>query len=244
MALPAESCFSLIAYDKKTGEMRWKGGDQQASYASPALGTLCGMRQIVIVNEKTVSGHRPDDGSVIWSYPWPGESYARASVSQGVILPGDRVLLSKDYGIGAELIQLTPVDEKTLQANRVWYKNRVLKTKFTNVVVLNDFIFGLSDGILECVTLDDGESCWKDRRRGSFGHGQILAVGDVILVQAESGEVVMVEPNPKELVELGRFTPLSDQTWNNLTLYGSYLLVRNAVEAACYELALRDVAKQ
>ena len=55
-------CFSLIAYDKTTGEIRWKGGDEQASYASPALGTLCGMRQIVIVNEKTVSGHRPEDG--------------------------------------------------------------------------------------------------------------------------------------------------------------------------------------
>ena len=161
-----------------------------------------------------------------------------------MILPGDRVLLSKDYGIGAELIQLAPADEKTLQANRVWYQNRVLKTKFTNVVVLDDYIYGLSDGILECVALNDGKSCWKDRRRGSFGHGQILAVGDVMLVQAESGEVVMVEPNPKELVELGRFTPLSDQTWNNLSLYGAYLLVRNAVEAACYKLPLRDAPKQ
>ncbi len=234
-------CFSLIAYDKKTGEVCWKGGDAQASYASPAVGTLCGLRQIVIVNEDTVSGHHPEDGRTIWSYPWPGESFARASASQAVILPGDCVLLSKDYGIGAELIHLTLVDDKTLRADRVWYENRVLKTKFTNVVVAHDHIFGLSDGIFECVALEDGKSQWKDRRRGRFGHGQILAVGDVILVQAESGEVIMVEPNPKELVELGRFAPLSDQTWNNLCLYGPYLLVRNAVEAACYQLPLRDV---
>ncbi len=46
----------------------------------------------------------------------------------------------------------------------------------------------------------------------------------------------MLEANSDKLVELGRFPALSDQTWNNLCLYGPYLLVRNAVEAACYEL--------
>ena len=116
----------------------------------------------------------------------------------------------------------------------------VLKTKFTNVAIRDGFAYGLSDGILECIEVDTGKRRWKNRRGGDFGHGQILLVGDVILVQAESGDVVMVEANPVELVELGRFPALSDQTWNNLCLYGRYLLVRNSVEAACYELPLRD----
>jgi outer membrane protein assembly factor BamB len=65
-------------------------------------------------------------------------------------------------------------------------------------------------------------------------------VGDVLLVQAETGEVIMLEANSDKLMELGRFPALSDQTWNNLCLYGRYLLVRNAVEAACYELPLKS----
>ena len=34
-----------------------------------------------------------------------------------------------------------------------------------------------------------------------------------------------------------RFAALAGQTWNNLCLAGRRLLVRNAEEAACYELA-------
>jgi outer membrane protein assembly factor BamB len=84
---------------------------------------------------------------------------------------------------------------------------------------------------------------WKGKRRrqGDYGQGQVLAVGDVILVQAEEGEVVMVDATSKELVELGRFPALTGQTWNNLCLYGKYLLVRNSEEAACFELALEEL---
>jgi outer membrane protein assembly factor BamB len=67
----------------------------------------------------------------------------------------------------------------------------------------------------------------------------LLLVGDSLLVQAESGEVVMLDPSGETLKEWGRFPALTDQTWNNLCLYGRFLLVRNAVEAACYELPLR-----
>ena len=44
-------CSSLAAYDKNTGALRWKGGDSQVSYASPSLSHLCGVPQVVIVNE-------------------------------------------------------------------------------------------------------------------------------------------------------------------------------------------------
>ena len=64
-------------------------------------------------------------------------------------------------------------------------------------------------------------------------------MGDVILVQAEEGEIVMVEASPEGLHELSRFPALHGQTWNTLCLYGKYLLVRNSEEAACYELELR-----
>lgn len=230
---------SLAAYDKVTGEVRWKGGSEQVSYASPSYVTLCGVPQILIVNESSVSGHRPEDGTVLWSHPWPGHSNMNASASQAVVVADNRVLLSKDYGTGAALIELTAKENAAWDTTEVWKRVGSLKTKFTNVVVHEGLVFGLSDGILECVQLSDGKPKWKDRRRGDFGHGQLLLVGDTLLVQAESGEVVMLDPSGESLRELGRFPALSDQTWNNLCLSGRFLLVRNAVEAACYELPIR-----
>jgi outer membrane protein assembly factor BamB len=237
-------CHSLAAYDAESGELRWKGGTEQVSYSSPTLTTLVGKRQIVIVNESSVSGHVPETGELLWSHPWSGSSTSSASASQAVPLPDDRILLSKGYGRGAELIQIEPGNDSQLKASTLWDNSRVLKTKFTNVVVLGDEIFGLSDGILECVRLSDGGRLWKDRRRADLEHGQLLSVGDVLLAQAESGDVVMFEPHPLEYRELGRFTALSDQTWNNLCLYGPYLLTRNSVEAACFKLPVLEEVEQ
>ena len=66
----------------------------------------------------------------------------------------------------------------------------------------------------------------------------MILVEDLLLVQAESGDAVLLEANPTSHVELGRFRALGGRTWNNPTLVAPYLLVRNDREAACYELPL------
>ena len=76
---------------------------------------------------------------------------------------------------------------------------------------------------------------WKG---GRYGQGQVLRVGGFLLVQAESGEVVLVDAAPGRHSVHGRFPAIEGQTWNNPCLAGSLLLVRNAEEAACYELPL------
>jgi outer membrane protein assembly factor BamB len=65
-----------------------------------------------------------------------------------------------------------------------------------------------------------------------------LLVGEVLLVQAESGEVVLVNPQPDQLCEITRFVALSSKTWNPPALAGEYLLVRNDKEAACFRVPI------
>jgi outer membrane protein assembly factor BamB len=147
------------------------------------------------------------------------------------------VLLSKGYSVGAKMLQVKH-DNGRWSAEMLWESMRVMRTKFTNVAIVGDHAYGLNDGLLECVQLENGEHAWRGKR---FGHGQVLAVGDVILVMTEnSGEVVMIAASPDKYEELGRFTALEGQTWNTLCVAGKYLLVRNSQEAACFELKLRE----
>jgi outer membrane protein assembly factor BamB len=229
---------SLAAFDKRTGVLLWNGGNSQISYSSPNLATLAGVRQILIVNEKTASGHDPKTGKVLWEFEWPGRTNGDPNVSQAVPIAPDCVLLSKGYGGGAALVQLIPAKDGAFIAQAIWKSPRVLKTKFTNAAVLNGYAYGLSDGILECVNLATGQSKWK---QGRYGHGQILRVGDLLLVSSEQGEILLVEATPdRPNSVLGRFQAVEGITWNNPALYGPYLLVRNAEEAACYKLPLEE----
>ncbi len=229
---------SLVAYHKKTGEEVWRGGEEQISYSSPAVATLGGMHQILIVNEASASGHDPATGEVLWWHPREGYTNGHANVSQAVAVAPDRVFLSKGYGLGGELIRLVPMGDGTFDTDTIWQDSRVMRTKFTNVAIKDDYVYGLSDGILECIELATGERRWKG---GRYKHGQILLVGDLLLVLSEAGEMFLVEATPQRKNNvLGQFQAIEGKTWNNFALYGWRLAVRNGEEAACYQLPLAD----
>lgn len=232
---------SLAAYRMDTGTLVWEAGERQISFASAQVATLAGVRQILIVNEDTLSGHDPGSGAVLWEHPWPGNTSSNASSSQAVPVFPDKVFVSKGYGGGAALLRLIPGADGTLQVEEEWADSRVMRTKFTQVVIRDGYVYGLSDGILECIRLSDGKRMWKG---GRYQHGQILGVGEHLLVLTEDGEVVLVKASPEEGNRvLGRFQSVMGPTWNNLALYGDLLLVRNSREAAAWRLPLLDGAE-
>ena len=226
----------LAAYDAKTGERKWTSGVAKASYASPLLTTLAGKRQIVMVNDTTVEGYEVADGKILWTYTWQN---APAKASQPPVLPGDRLLLTAGYGVTGVLLQVKRDGDKW-SAEESWTTNH-MRTKFTTPVVRDHYAYGLDDGALTCIDLDaDGKQMWQAGRPGTpnrYGHGQVLLVDDLLLVQAETGEVVLAEASPKDFHKLGELPAFKSKTWNNPALAGGRLFVRNDQEAACYELA-------
>ena len=143
-------------------------------------------------------------------------------------------IISSGYGTGSELLQIKKEDDGKWLASGIWKSIR-LKAKFTNVVVRDGFIYGLDDGILVCLDASDGSLKWKE---GRYGHGQVILSGSLLLVTDENGDVVLVEPVPREHRELTRFPALHGKTWNPPALAGEFLIVRNDKEAACYRLPL------
>jgi hypothetical protein len=69
-----------------------------------------------------------------------------------------------------------------------------------------------------------------------------LLIDDLLLIQAESGEVFLVDADPAGHRERARLAALSSRTWNNPVLAAPYLLLRNDREAVCYELAVAELA--
>lgn len=227
--------ISLVAYDRTNGDQKWIAGTEQISYASPQLIRLGDRNAVITVNEGHVAAYEIITGHQLWQSVWPGHSNSDASCSQPHILAGDSFFISKGYGIGSAVFSFSQ-SNSDWTVKPVWQQSNLLKTKFTNVAIHNGYAYGLSDGILECVELSSGKRMWK---QGRYGQGQLLRVGATLLIQAESGEVVAVPATPEKPSELSRFPALNGQTWNNLCLSGNNLLVRNAEEAACYEVSIQ-----
>ncbi len=232
---PQGQVASLGAYDKKTGEPVWTAGSRLFNMASPQYVRVGGVEQILMVNDGAINGYDLETGRELWGFDWPGKTSGDSSVSQVWAVDGDRIFASKGYGHGATLKKLNlDREDGSFGVETVWESSRVMRTKFTTPLLHEGHVYGLSEGILECIDVETGERVWK---RGRYGHGQMLLAGDVLVILTEEGEVVLVEATPERRDNvLARFEAIEGQTWNTFALSGDRLVVRNGREAAVYRL--------
>jgi outer membrane protein assembly factor BamB len=218
----------LAAYRLVDGEPVWRSGPGEASYGSPVLvGTPAGS-QILCVFSDRACGFDPATGKELWSWT-EGFRGAPANVANPVFLPPNRVLVGIGYGVGSTMLQTEAGKPPVI----LWESLR-MKPKFTNFVVRGNRAWALDEGRLACLDLDTGKSLW---RGSSYGHGQMLGAGGVLIVQSERGEVVVAAADDQEERVLARIPALSSKTWNQPCLAGTLLLVRNDREAICFELS-------
>jgi len=223
---------SLLAFNVADGNRLWTGGASAPSYSAPRFATLADTPQILSFNDGTVSGHHPATGATLWEKNWGNGNVVCASP---VVISTNQVLFSSGYGVGAELLEISPASNNRLHARLIWKSIR-MKAKFAHLYARGGNLYGLDDGILACVNLADGALRWKE---GRYGHGQGLVVDDLYLLMAESGELVLLRPTPEAPNELARFRVFNSKTWNPIALSGDLLLVRNDQEAVCLRLNLR-----
>jgi outer membrane protein assembly factor BamB len=227
-----EGGASLTALDRGTGQRLWVAGTDSPSFASPVIMELAGRRQIVALNGSSVTGHDPLTGRVLWTYDWPG---SQPKAGQPLPVSTNRILISAGYGLGSTLIEIRPTPSDQLSAERLW-KARSIRNKFSSLVVREGFAYGLEEETLACLDLETGRRVWRD---GKYGFGQLLGIGPLLLIQTESGDVVVVSADPAEWKEIARLKALNAKTWNAPTLAGNILLVRNDAEAAAFELPVK-----
>lgn len=220
---------SVVAYDALTGRRRWRALEDQAAYMSPMIVTLAGRRQLLVLMARRAVGLDPADGRLLWEFPW-GVPYDN-SIAQPVLVGANRFVLSAGYGTGAACVQVSATTNG-FTATQVW-RNRNLKNKFTSSVLHEGFIYGLDEDILVCLDASTGERRWKD---GHYGYGQLLRAGGQLIILSGEGELALVQASATQRIELARFPALRGKTWNHPALADGRLLVRNAVEMACFDL--------
>ena len=225
-----ENGNSVVAYDLATGKRRWGALNDHASYSSPMLVTLAGVRQILTFTASRLVGLSPGDGRLLWEFPWTTQYEVNAS--QPLVVGADRIFISTGYGTGAAMLQITSAAEGRLTVRELWRTNR-MKNQFTSSVFHDGFIYGLDESILACIDATTGNLRWKG---GRYGYGQVMLAGGHLVVLTEQGELALVRADPGSHQEITRFPAIEGKTWNHPAISDGILLIRNLNEMAAFDL--------
>src|SRR5262245_7938520 len=94
---------SVVALNKTDGSLVWKGGSDQAGYASAVTADVEGVRQIITLTSDSALGVRADNGQVLWRYTKVANNTANIATP---IVSNGYVFLSTSYDTGAALLRL------------------------------------------------------------------------------------------------------------------------------------------
>jgi outer membrane protein assembly factor BamB len=226
---------SILCLDKRDGKVIWSALDDPIGYASAALVNLAGQDQIIVCAETRTLGLSIEEGKVLWEIPWH-VLHNQMPIAQPVLLGTNRFLLSAGYFTGCAAVEISKTSSG-FSGRTVW-QNKNLKNKFTSSVFWQGYIYGLDEDILTCLDASTGERKWKD---GRYGYGQLLLAGSggtgYLVILSGEGELALVKASPERHEELARFQGIKGKTWNHPAIADGKILVRNAQEMACFQIA-------
>ena len=207
----------VVCFNKKNGKIIWKSGAEFASYASPIIAELVGVKQMISATTVELIGLDAESGSLLWNIP------LKTRALRNVLTPvthGDTVIMAS-HSVGMIGTQLSK-GATGVRQNRKWLNDK-LKINLATPVVVGDHVYGFADkDRFVCVEAETGKISWTQSKFGEF-YASTLTDGKTLLVVSQMGELVLIDASPASYKELGR-AQVCGKTWSfpayaNGTLY-------------------------
>jgi outer membrane protein assembly factor BamB len=226
---------SIVAYDRRTGDVRWRALADLSGYSSPIAATVAGVRQIIAMTGDRSVGLSAADGRLLWSYEFATGFHGNIATP---IVAGSYVFISADYGTGCAMLQLSADGKGALTAEPVYFKNNKLMRNHHSTCVLRDgVLYGFDKDFLKCVDLRTGEEKWNAARQ--VDKGSVLCAGDHLVVLTQNGLLVSVAATPEKFVKKGDMQVLESATgttWTVPALADGRLYLRDGTQIVCLDL--------
>ena len=244
----------IVAFDKRTGAVRYKITDELASYSSPALATIGGRRWCFVFARGGLVGFDPASGHVDFQFPWRAAILESVNASNPVIV-GDTVFISETYGPGAALLRVKPGAADVVWSDAAKRREKSMQAHWNTPVYLDGYIYGSSgrhteNAELRCVELGTGKVMWS---QSDLTRSSLLYVDGHFVCLSEDGVLRLLRVNPRKYEPLAEvalveksvepnpfgFQPtrlLKYPAWAAPILAHGLLYVRGANRLVCLEL--------
>ena len=226
---------TLLALDKKTGEVLWRTTDwkDNAEYSSPLVETIGGIRQYVQFTGQSVAGVATDTGKALWL----AQRQGKTATVPTPIYHENHVYVASGYGVGCNLFKIT-ANGGEFTTEQV-YANKNMVNHHGGVILIGNHLYGFSDGKgWVCQDFKTGEIAW---RNNGVGKGAIAYADGHLYCRSEGskGTVALVEATPEGYKETGRFDQpdrSGSESWPHPVVVGGRLYLRDQGILLCYDV--------
>ncbi|MBV9122112.1 MAG: PQQ-like beta-propeller repeat protein, partial [Planctomycetes bacterium] len=231
---------TLAALDKLTGKTIWKSevpGNPRAGYASAIALDFGGQRQYVQFTQGGLIGVAASDGKFLWQYARPANRMGIVCATP--VAHDGEVFASSAYGTGGGLVKLSKDASGGIQAKEVYFTKK-MQNHHGGMVLDNGYLYGASGGneggFLVCLDFQTGQVMWDTRRARK---GSVALADGRLYYRTEDGTMLLIELNPKQYVEHGRFEQpdRSDASaWPHPVIANGKLYLRDQDVLLCYNV--------
>jgi outer membrane protein assembly factor BamB len=236
---PGGSDATIVALDKRTGDVLWKcavpGGDD-AAYASMIIVDAGGEKQYVQLLQKGLVGVDAGSGKYLWRYAKTVSPF-KANIPTPVARTP--FIYAAAAGAGGGLVQLRASDG-AIQADQVYF-SRKLPTAIGGTVLIGDYLYGTAGPKLNCIKFTTGDVKWSDP---AIGAASLCAADGRLYLHGENGDVALVDASASGYHEKGRFTPPDQpehaigmqKAWAYPVVANGRLYIRDLGTLWCYDV--------
>jgi outer membrane protein assembly factor BamB len=224
---------SVAAFERRDGRLVWKALSDPAGYSSPIGATLDGVRHVLAFTGTALVGLRPENGHVLWSYPWTTRFEANIATP---IVAGNYVFISSDYSAGCALVEVTADGAGGATKRPIYVKrNKLMRNHHDTCVLVAGHLYGFDEGVLKCVDLQAATEKWASR---DLAKGSVLAGADHLFVLTEDGSLALLEASPEEYRQKGLMPNLlqGPECWALPALASGRLYLRGHHEIVCLDI--------
>jgi outer membrane protein assembly factor BamB len=222
---------AIIAFDLAGGQEKWRWTAEGPEYASPALMTVDGVKQIVTLAERNIVGLATADGRLLWQLPFAIPQGSRAYNAATPIIDGQTVI----YMGAGRGIRAVKVEKKgdAFATSELW-SNPDIAPQYNTPVLRDGFLFGLSDrGNLFCVDAGTGRTAWIDETsRDRAGFGPVVGAGPCLMALPSSSELIVYKPDGKRYEELARIKVSDTPTYAHPVIAGNRIIIKDQASVA------------
>ncbi|MCI0685421.1 MAG: PQQ-like beta-propeller repeat protein [Gemmataceae bacterium] len=235
LAIPGAKGAGVAAFDKKTGKLAWKSGDDKPGYATPIGVSVGDARQLIFFTATELRGVGKD-GKELWRVPWETEFDCNICTP---LVVGAKLFVTSGEGVGSALFQLS-ADAPPKELWRFEGEQSPMTNYWANAVHHEGHLYGLSGEFvqegkrieLRCVELATGKVKWAKK---GFGKAAVTLADGHLFLTTKKGDLVLVRATPEKYEEKGRVTILGENRTVG-TIANKRLYLRDRAKIVCVDL--------